>query len=117
MGGRMRPPLRGGAGYATWLVPVIAGAGGLTLSVALGLRRRGFERVDGRTSRQPLRSPFCVTTVPDELRRIGIAPGLVVLEVGCGAGTYLEEAARTAGRGGEAWGLEPDPGQADLARS
>jgi SAM-dependent methyltransferase len=100
-----------------WLVPVVAGAGGLALAVALGLRGRRQGAEGERTSRRALRSPFRASTVPDELRRIGVAPGLVVLEVGCGAGTYLEEAARTAGRGGEAWGLEPDPEQAEFARS
>lgn len=117
MGGQRRPPLRVGTGRAGWVVPVVAGAGGLVAAVAVGLRRRRLERVDERTSRQLLRSPCCVSTVPDELRRIGVAPGLVVLEVGCGAGTYLEEAARTAGGGGEVRGLEPDGERAEVARS
>lgn len=117
MGGQLRPPLRVGAGRAGWLVPVIAGAGGLALAIVLGLRRRRVERIDGRTSRQLLRSPCCLNTVPDELDRIGVAPGLVVLEVGCGAGTYLEEAARKTGGGGEARGLEPDSERAEVARS
>lgn len=82
--------------------------------VALTRRRR---RAGGRGWRHSLRSPFCVNTVPDELRGIGVAPGLVVLEVACGAGAYLEEAARTAGPGGEARGLEPDARQAELGRS
>ena len=111
------PPGRGH--HVAWLVPVVAGAGGLALAVAVTLRRRrrGPDGERGRPALRSLRSPFRVSTIPHELSRIGVAPGLVVLEVGCGAGTYLEEAARTAGRGGEAWGLEPDPEQADLARS
>lgn len=117
MGGQVRPRLRAGTGRAGWVVPVIAGAGGLAIAIALGVRRRRLERLDERTSRHLLRSPFCVSTVPDELRRIGVAPGLVVLEVGCGPGTYLEEAARTAGGGGEARGVEPDAEWADVARS
>lgn len=116
MGGQVGAPLRAGTGRAGWLVPVIAGAGGFSMAVALEFRRRRLERVDGRISRQMLRSPFCVSTVADELRRIGIAPGLAVLEVGCGAGTYLEEAARTTGPGGEARGLEPDGERAEVAR-
>lgn len=111
------PPVPGGAHRAAWLVPVVAGAGGLGVAVVLGLRRRRLQRVDGHGSRRLLRSPFCVSTVPDELRRIGVAPGLVVLDVGCGAGAYLEEAARTTGLGGEARGLEADPAQAEMARS
>lgn len=117
MGGRVGSSAQGRAPHVSWVVPVLAGAGCLAVAVAYGLRRRRLGPEDERKSRRALRSPFRVSTVPDELRRIGVAPGLVVLEVGCGAGTYLEEAARTAGRGGEAWGLEPDPGQADLARS
>lgn len=117
MGGQVRPRLRGGSGHVSWVLPVIAGAGGLAVAIALGVRRRRLERVDERTSRQPLRSPFCVSTVPDELRRIGVAPGLAVLDVGCGPGTFLEEAARTTGRGGEARGVEPSPEWAEVARS
>ncbi|MBO0707303.1 MAG: class I SAM-dependent methyltransferase [Candidatus Dormibacteraeota bacterium] len=117
MGGQRRPPLRGGPGSASWVLPVIAGAGGLATAIALGVRRRRLERVNEQTSRHLLRSPFCVSTIPDELRRIGVAPGLVVLDVGCGPGTFLEEAARTAGRGGEARGVEPDAEWAEVARS
>jgi SAM-dependent methyltransferase len=99
-----------------WLVPVVAGAGGLALAVTLGSRRRRQGPESDRRSWHAFRAPFRAGTVNDELRRIGVAPGLVVLEVGCGAGAYLEEAARTAG-GGEAWGLESDPGQAQIART
>ncbi|MGH7910213.1 MAG: class I SAM-dependent methyltransferase [Candidatus Dormibacteraceae bacterium] len=99
--------------HAGWVVPIAAVAVGITLAALVEARRRARRRGAWRRS---LRSPFRVDTVPGELLRIGVAPGLSILEVGCGAGAYLEEAARTAGRGGEARGLEPDREQADLAR-
>lgn len=100
--------------HLAWIVPAAAVAGGIALAGMVELRRRRTSR--GGAWRRSLRSPFRVDTVPGELRRIGVAPGLSVLDLGCGAGAYLEEAARTVGRGGEARGIEPDPQQAQLAR-
>lgn len=110
--GRSPSGLRG-----VWLLPLVAGAGGVALLAVLTRRRRRRGRNGSGAWRRSLRSPFHVNTVPEELRGIGVAPGLVVLEVACGAGAYLEEAARTAGSGGEARGLEPDADQAELART
>jgi SAM-dependent methyltransferase len=49
------------------------------------------------------------------LERVGaLAPGRSVLELGCSAGSFLEECRR---RGLEAWGVEPSRGFAEHARS
>ncbi|MFZ0218440.1 MAG: methyltransferase domain-containing protein [Candidatus Dormiibacterota bacterium] len=98
---------------AWWLLAAAAGAG---VAAYVVLRRRRAEASSG-TWRWSPRAPFRVNEVPAELARIGVAPGLSVLEVGCGPGVYTEEAARIAGRGGSMRALEADPALAAVARS
>ncbi|RMG48545.1 MAG: methyltransferase domain-containing protein [Acidobacteria bacterium] len=55
-------------------------------------------------------------TLFEPLRRLGIGPGMRVLEVGCGNGVLLADLARLVGRHGRAWGVERDPLAAEAAR-
>ncbi len=48
-----------------------------------------------------------------ELDRLGLAPGARVLDAGCGSGRTLEE----LGRYGEVFGIELDPGAAEMAQA
>jgi SAM-dependent methyltransferase len=45
----------------------------------------------------------------DLMRGAGVVPGARVVDMGCGPGAMLVELARSAGEGGEAIGVEPDP--------
>src|SRR5687768_5082232 len=55
-----------------------------------------------------------VPTYEAALRRVGLAPGRRVLEVGCGTGVFLEAAAR---HGAEVFGLDAAEPLLDIARN
>jgi ubiquinone/menaquinone biosynthesis C-methylase UbiE len=59
--------------------------------------------------------PFRVDAVPGELERIGVRPGLRVLDVGCGPGVYTEIAARMVEPGGTLSAVDPVPEMVSLA--
>jgi SAM-dependent methyltransferase len=55
-----------------------------------------------------------VPTYEAVIERVGIGPGHLVLDIGCGAGTFLRLA---AGRGAQVFGLDASEALVDLART
>src|SRR5918994_7193979 len=55
-----------------------------------------------------------VPTYEDALTRVGLEPGQLVLDVGCGAGAFLRLVAE---RGGRAFGLDASDALLDVART
>src|SRR5689334_23176055 len=54
-----------------------------------------------------------VPTYEDALGRVGLEPGQLVLDIGCGVGAFLR---LVVARGGRAFGLDASPALVDVAR-
>lgn len=95
---------------ARWLIPAAAlGA------IALGVWRRRAGRQHRGRHYWRAKMPFRMDALPGELERIGVRPGLRVLEVGCGPGVYTETAARMVLPGGALSAVDPVPEMVSLA--
>jgi ubiquinone/menaquinone biosynthesis C-methylase UbiE len=95
---------------ARWLVPAAAVG-----AIALAVWRRRAGRAPGARHYWRAKMPFRMDAVPGELERIGVRPGLRVLEVGCGPGVYTETAARMVEPGGALSAVDPVPEMVSLA--
>jgi ubiquinone/menaquinone biosynthesis C-methylase UbiE len=95
---------------ARWLIPAAAAG-----AIALAVWRRRVGRARGARHYWRARTPFRMDAVPGELERIGVRPGLRVLDVGCGPGVYAELAARMVEPGGALSAVDPVPEMVSLA--
>jgi SAM-dependent methyltransferase len=75
-----------------------------------------FGRSPDETRRLLLQSEIYAPATEHLLRRAGIAPGMRVLDVGCGAGDVTLAIARLVGPAGSALGVDANPDVLDEAR-
>ena len=84
-------------------------------AIVVAVWRRRAGAAQGARHYWRAKMPFRMDAVPGELERIGVRPGLRVLEIGCGPGVYTETAARMVEPGGALTAVDPVPEMVALA--